>query len=79
MAFHHHAAGGGPLPASTKPLPRDWPPANQCGVTEPAYDLLCYALCIMINDMILAILIAFATVAAFNLLSRIWEYFGVPG
>ena len=35
--------------------------------------------CIMINDMILAILIAFAAVAAFNLLSRIWEYFGVPG
>jgi hypothetical protein len=29
----------------------------------------------MINDIILAILIAFAAVAAFSLLSRILEYF----
>jgi hypothetical protein len=30
---------------------------------------------IMINDLVTAFLVAFAAVAASNLISRVWEYF----
>jgi hypothetical protein len=35
----------------------------------------CYILGIMLNDLMMAFLVAFAAVTASGLLSRIWEYF----
>ena len=35
----------------------------------------CYLLGIMLNDLMTALLVAFAAVTASGLLSRIWEYF----